>query len=146
MAVVTLIGLVVGVSTLNMQGLSDEGRLRAGADQLAAAYRLAVVEAERSGRPHVLVLAARGCGIRRAALRDGEWVWETGASFALPGRVTVTRVGERDQPDDGATWEMPVAPGDYGASVRAELATRSGGKMSVRIDARGATVAPQGGE
>jgi prepilin-type N-terminal cleavage/methylation domain-containing protein len=135
LAVVTLIGLLVGVSTLNMHCVSDEARLAAAADQLATAFRLAVQEASRTGRPHLFVVRQGRCVIQRPAWSSDKWGWKTGAEFRLPSKVSVQSADDAGEQGGEYEFRMPIAPDSWTQSVRLRLQLDGGAEGVFEIQA-----------
>jgi prepilin-type N-terminal cleavage/methylation domain-containing protein len=134
MAVVTLLAVAVGVATLNMHGISEEARLLAAAEQIASCCRLAAIEADRTGRPHVMVLNEGRCAMKRPRLVDGSWRWEMAGEFELGSKVRILPGQSPELATDSTSgrWQFPVPPGDPG-SLMVRLRLESGAAAAADI-------------
>lgn len=92
LAVMTLMTMVVAYVVVDMQGISNEGALRAATEQLSSVFRLAISESALTNRPHVVRLGGATCVVRRPVLRDQEWSWQDDTRFDLVHGVTVVDV------------------------------------------------------
>ena len=137
MAVVAVIALCVGIGVVNMQGVSDAGKLQAAADQIAAAYRLALVESTRSGRPIQLAMTRTSCAIRKPILSDGEWQWAAGAKFDVPDSLVIARVDSTALNDRELVRQVCITPDNWAQQVEVELQAVSGSRLVARIGANG---------
>lgn len=138
-AVVTLMSLMVGVTTLSVQGMSDQQTLSAAADQIAAIYRLAQSEAAATGRPTRLSFDATGCVQSKMSRIERDWRWVASPRMELVGRVRITDVrrdessaARRDPP-----WPVFVHPSDAAKPLRVTLVRKSGAYASATLDAIG---------
>ena len=101
LVVLTLLSIVAGMTFVRIDGVSDEGRLRACASNHASAINLAQVQARNSGEPRLVEYAPGSLLLRRPTKRSGAWEWDEGMSFDLPAGVKVADI--RTQREDSST-------------------------------------------
>lgn len=111
MAVTVLLVGAVGWATLSMQGLGDNGKIEAAAEQIVSAYRLAALQARGAGLPAALHCDATSCTVRKPRCVEDEWQLVDGAKFALHGDVelqSVTGPLAAEQAPTSASWMIAV--------------------------------------
>ena len=140
LAVVTLIGVAIGVVTLRLDGFTETGRLRAATAQLEALINVLRTEAMTSG--HAVVLRyTRDQGtiaVLRPTVRGDEIAWIRTPGVELPGAVRVTHVtiGD-DEATDPAQWnhlDVRIDPDGILDSHRVTLTLPGGRHVVVAID------------
>ena len=140
-AVVTLLAIVVGIATVSLGGVSAVSRLQAAASQVGAVYRLAQLDAARSGLPRMLRVTSRTIGMAKPVHRDGEWVWSPTHKITLVRDVEIrgmVSLGESsDRTSNDPPWSYVLRPGQAFGVVQLELASSNGVRAQVRIDAAG---------
>jgi hypothetical protein len=140
--VTVLLGLTIAVLTVGLPGISDSARLQGAATQIAALYRLAAFEADRSGTPRLLELAASSCRIAQPQYHGGRWHWSDGATFSLEERVEVAGVSESPMGsrmtalslDQAPPWRIMIAPGFRETEITIDLKLHGGARCRVQID------------
>ena len=137
-AVITLLALTVGVSTIGLAGLSDEGKLEAAASQIGAVVRIASCAATRSGKPRMLQFDHRGYVVKKPVRRDGQWAWSSAPRTDLVSRVRITNVFPSSEGPDtrrsGPPWMMVVHPGALHCRRGFQLELANGKQGIVGID------------
>jgi len=149
MAVITLLSLGVGLTTLNTRGASDMSRLRAAALQIGAVYRLAALEATRSGMPRALLLEPTQIAVKKPAHLDGAWRWSVSPPVALVRKVRIVDAypagGVPGRLGAQMGWEIAVEPRDADTGWAVVLTTSRNTQETVHISARGAERAERRG-
>ncbi len=136
--VVTIMALLLGVVTLGAQALDDEARVQSAMSQLGSLHRLAVVEANRTGRPHLIQLSPHGLSMSRPVFVEGAWRWVEVVAIRFPRRVSVTSVSAPERMDGGRDtdghWLLPIAPGRSHPSYDIVFVASAGPDMSVTLN------------
>ncbi|MGD2109476.1 MAG: prepilin-type N-terminal cleavage/methylation domain-containing protein [Phycisphaerae bacterium] len=137
--VMTLMALAVGVSTIGLPGLSDQGRLESAAAQLGNVIRLASCTATRSGLPRMLAFDDHGCTVKKPVRRDGTWAWSSGSRIDLIPKVRITGVSDdgadRDRRAPQPPWMVLVQPGTRHVRHVFTLELSNGKRAAARTDA-----------
>lgn len=94
LVVVTLTTVAVGMVTLRLDGLTDAGRLRSTANQIAVVVRLTRADARTSGLPRLIVIGLDQdrIAVRAAQDCDGLWQWGEPVQHGITGGVRIVRV------------------------------------------------------
>ena len=139
MAVVTCLAILVGVTTLGMQSVTDDARIHTSAVKLASGYRLAVTEASQTGRPRLMEIESKGFRIRKPMHRDDAWQWSLPPRIELSDGVRVLGAAWVDDPNDLTSaegpWRLTIAPDVQTHNLWLVLALRDI-KRVVAIDGR----------
>ena len=140
MVVTVILTIATGLVTVQVHGLTGPARLQAAAIQIGALFRLALLEASRSGLPRVLRLDHREGAVLKPVYVEGQWTWSDGVSILFVSKVkvvgvapTVTTEHERSAQ---APWRIVLAPGGMNPGYRIDLRHRNGLSGIVRIDGR----------
>ena len=137
-AVVTLLSIVVGVTTLSVRGMSDQQTLAVAADQIAAMYRLVQSEAAATGRPRMLTFDRGGCRPAKPLKLDGEWQWVQAPRMELVGKVFIADARGSSAADTSVRreppWRVFVHPGDTLRDIHVEFGRRTGATALATID------------
>ena len=106
--VVSLMCVTVGMVVFRLDGVSDRGRLRSTATQMAVLLRLAQTQARTSGVPRLMRYhpSSDRVSIHVPAEREGVWDWNEGLEFLTATGAGIERVlieghhldGEEDRP------------------------------------------------
>ena len=114
LVVVTLMTVAVGIVTLRLDGLTDAGRLRSTASQLAAVVRLTRADARTSGAPRAIEVAAGEDKVlvRLPRQRDGLWEWGEPVEHGIAGGARIDRViaGDVGLPSKGNLTAVRIGP------------------------------------
>ncbi len=127
LAVVTLLSLAVGALTVGMDGFTEEGRLRAAANQIVTLHQTARLEAVSGGSPRQLVFEQDGRTIRieRPDVIGRRWQWVLDREAQLSAQVTLGRVTIANS-DDTEYREVRIHADGTSPKYMVELKT---GKM-----------------
>ncbi len=141
MAVVTLLALAVGVTTVQAHGVSERAQLRSAATQIESVYRLALTEAVRSGKPRRLVFQQHSVAVHKPMLVEGVWTWSRGSRFRLVRKVRIVSVmpwpsDARIVSSDDA-WPVLLRSGSKMQMYRVELALGRDYRASLYMDGYG---------
>ena len=128
MVVVTLLAIAVASVALHSGDITTRGRLRAAANLLASAHRLARIEAIGSGRPRRLVFGAARIVLQEPVLESRRWQWSDGRVLLLPRRVQIQLL-----PDAERTTSITVR-GDGNAPDYKCVLTLDEARMAVAVE------------
>jgi type II secretion system protein H len=97
MLVAALLAILVGLTVVRLEGVSETGRLRAAARQVGAVYRTARIAALTDGRPRLVSYtnsAEQGTRLRIQCPRvdSATLQWQAGEGFRLAGEIRVSRI------------------------------------------------------
>lgn len=94
MVVTALMSIAVSMAVFRLDGLSDSGRLRSTASQLASVVRQAQMQACTSGSPRLIEYAVDGARITLHSPKqsEGSWRWDSGLEYTVLGGVRIDRI------------------------------------------------------
>lgn len=116
LAVMTLVAVIAGAVTVNLDGFTERGRLRSAAHQIAAIDRLARIEAVSAGEPRRMVYESQSsrCLIQRPFFDGHGWRWSDGQVLNFATRLSLDRLVVNDH-------SLGAGPAEVGAiRIRAD--------------------------
>ena len=128
MVVVTIIGLLAGLSFPSVAAGVDSVRLRSATDSVASILNGAVDRAERHQQPIEIVIAPKGNTISLDSNEPG-----FSRKLTLPDGISIEAVLP-EEPDTPGPRRVIVMPGATAPGIGIQLANRHGSRRLVRLD------------
>jgi prepilin-type N-terminal cleavage/methylation domain-containing protein len=128
LVVVTIIGLLAGISYPSISAGIDSVRLRSATDSVASFLNAAVVRAERRQEPVEVVISRKENALELYS-NDPSFTRE----LKMPDGVTIQDVLPGEQDDDGPR-RLILLPGATVPAVGVELGNRHGSERVIRLD------------